>query len=69
MSTQAHAAFNKISRLQVRMGTEFVHQFNCEYLSRIFPWALNYTCGDPDYHNLFSNWEDLNDEDYTTRNS
>eukprot|EP00973_Karenia_brevis_P047429 6584644-Karenia_brevis.AAC.1 len=27
-NTQAQAAFNKISGLQVRMGTEFEHQFN-----------------------------------------
>ena len=48
INIQAQAAFNKISGLQVQMGTEFEHQFNCEYLSRIFPWALNYSCGGPD---------------------
>ena len=69
MQAEAQAAFNKISGLQVRMGTEFEHQFNCEYLSRIFPWALNYSCGGPDYQDLFSNWEDLNDEDYNRRAS
>eukprot|EP00973_Karenia_brevis_P049125 6813396-Karenia_brevis.AAC.1 len=69
MNTQAQAAFNKISGLQVRMGTEFEHQLDCEYLSRIFPWALSYSCGGPDYQNLLSNWEELNDEGYTTRSS
>eukprot|EP00973_Karenia_brevis_P030821 4251020-Karenia_brevis.AAC.1 len=69
MSTQAQAAFKKISGLQVRTGSESEHQFNSEYLSRIFPWALNNSCGGPDYQDWFRNWEDWNDEDYTTRDS
>ena len=36
---------DKISGVQIRMSTEFEEQFNTEYLSRIFPWALNYSCG------------------------
>eukprot|EP00973_Karenia_brevis_P075203 10447395-Karenia_brevis.AAC.1 len=52
MNAQAQAAFSKISGLQVRMGTEFEHQFNCEYSSRIFPWVLNYSCGGPDYQKI-----------------
>ena len=59
----------QVSGFQVRMSTEFAHQFNSEYSSRIFPWVLKYSCGGPDYQNLFSNWEDFNDEDYGTRDS
>ena len=54
----------KVSGLQVRMSTEFEHQFNSEYLSRIFPWALKYSCGGLDYANLFDNWDDLVDGNY-----
>ena len=53
MNVQAEAAFNKVSGLQVRMGHEFEKQFKSEYRSRMFPWALNYSCGGADYENLF----------------
>ena len=58
---------DKITGIQVRMSTEFEQQFNNEYLSRIFPWALNYSCGGPDYANLFDNWDHLDDENYSSR--
>ena len=34
-------------------------------MSRIFPWALNYSCGGADYPHLFSDWSPLagNDTD------
>ena len=58
---------DKISGVQIRMSTEFEEQFNTEYLSRIFPWALNYSCGGPDYANLFDNWDHLAHENYSGR--
>ena len=59
MNVQAEAAFNKVSGLQERMGHEFEKKFNSEYLSRIFPWALKYSCGGADYENLFGDSDDL----------
>ena len=53
----------------MRMSTEFEQQFNSEYLSCILPWALNYSCGGPDYANLFDNPDGLVDENYSSRNN
>ena len=66
VASQTQAAFNKVSGLQVRMGNDFEHQFNSEYMSRIFPWALNYSCGGADYQDLFNSWEDLTADNRST---
>ena len=50
-------AFNKVTGMDVHMGTHFEQQFNPAYMSRVFPWSLNYSCGGADYPGLFSNWE------------
>ena len=46
---QIRAALQKQSTLEVQVGTKFEDQFVAPYLSRIFPWALNFECGGPEY--------------------
>ena len=43
------------------MSNNFEDQFVSRYLSSIFPWALNYECGGPEYPELFNvqAWSDL----------
>ena len=50
-------ALNKVTGMTVNMGHKFEDQFHGQYMSRIFPWALNYSCGGADYPDLFTNWE------------
>ena len=47
-------ALQKTSTLDVQIGTQFEDQFIAPYLSRIFPWALNYETGGPEYPDFFS---------------
>ena len=51
--TMAHEVGHKISGLQVTMSNAFIDQFVSEYMSRIFLGALKYTCGGPDFFDLF----------------
>ena len=53
-----HAAGNVLD-MTVRMSNVFEDQFISKYLPRVFPWALNYDCGGPEYPKLFADWEDL----------
>ena len=55
--TMAHEVGHKISGLQVPMSNVFIDQFVSEFMSRIEPRALKYTCGGPDFFDPFSNWE------------
>ena len=55
--TQVQEVFRKVSGLQVKMATEFEDQWVPEYMSRIFPWALKYSCGGAKYPDLFADWE------------
>ena len=41
------------------MSNKFENQFVSKYLPRIFPWALNYDCGGPEYPNLFKDWNEV----------
>ena len=43
------------------MSNDFVDQFVSKYLPSVFPWALNYACGGPEYPALFNlqAWEDM----------
>ena len=49
--------FHEVFGLQVTMYNSFIEQVVSEYMSKISPWPLNYTCGGPDFLNLFSNWK------------
>ena len=49
------------SNLRVTMSNDFEDQFVTKYISRIFPWALNYDCGGPDFPYLFTQQEDSTD--------
>ena len=51
------SAFNKVTGMTVRMGHKFEEQFVPSYVSRVFPWSLNYSCGGADYPDLFSDWD------------
>ena len=55
--TTAQEVGHKVSGLQVRMSNAFMDQLVSDYMSKIFPWALKFTCGGPDSFDLFSNWE------------
>ena len=47
---------DKTSVLNVSTSNAFDNQFSSHYNCRVFPWALNYDCGGPDYPDLFSDW-------------
>ena len=47
--------------IPIQAGTVFEDQFVAPYLSRIFPWALNFECGGPEYPDF--QVRDENDED------
>ena len=54
-------ALSQVAGLTVEMSNKFEDQFVSRYLSRIFPWALNYECGGAEYPELFNvqAWSDL----------
>ena len=51
------AMSGKTSVLEVSVSNSFENQFIRQYKSRVFPGALNYDCGGPDYLELFGDWE------------
>ena len=55
--TMVQEVFHKCSGLEVTMSNSFTEQFVSEYISKIFPWALNYTCRGPDFFKLSFNWK------------
>jgi hypothetical protein len=55
---QMKAALAKYSSLDVQVATRFEDQFVPLYLSRIYPWALNFECGGPEYSDFFVQEED-----------
>ena len=50
------AARDKTSVVDVSTSNSFENQFTSSYNCRVFPWALNYDCGGPDYPDLFADW-------------
>ena len=52
---------NQIAETTIEMSNKFEDQFISRYLSSIFPWALNYACGGPEYPELFNlqAWSDM----------
>ena len=50
---------SNVANMNVRMSNQFEDQFISKYMPRIFPWALNYDCGGPEFPALFENWDDL----------
>lgn len=59
--TQTEFALTQVAGSTVQMSNKFVDQFISKYLSSIFPWALNYACGGPEYPELFNlqAWMDM----------
>ena len=49
----------RLARLDVPLQHKFEDQFISPYLPSIFPWALNYECGGPEYPDLFSDWSEI----------
>ena len=43
--------------MDVTLSTQFEDQWVASYMSRIFPWALNYSCGGAEYPYLFGDWK------------
>ncbi len=56
---QMKKALGKYSNLDVQVATRFEDQFVPLYLSRVYPWALNFECGGPEYPDFFA----LDDDD------
>lgn len=50
---QTEYALSQVAGTTVEMPNKFEDQFVSRYLSSIFPWALNYGCGGPEYPELF----------------
>jgi len=59
----AEHALGQISNMDITMSNIFEDQFVTKYPSRIFPWALNYACGGPEYPHLFTDWSELDMDD------
>ena len=55
----AEHALKSISGLTIEMSNKFENQFVSKYNPRIFPWALNYDCGGPEYPELFTDWDEV----------
>ena len=53
----AEYSLGKLAAMDVTMSSRFEDQWVTKYLTRIFPWALNYSCGGPEYPHLFANWK------------
>ena len=49
----------RITSMNMQLGTKFEDQWVTPYMSRIFPWALNYSCGGADYPHLFADWSPI----------
>ena len=47
---------DQTSVLELSTSNSFENQFISQYNCRVFPWALNYDCGGPDYPELFGDW-------------
>jgi len=48
-----------IATMEIKMSNKFEDQFISKYMPRIFPWALNYDCGGPEFPGLFENWTEM----------
>ena len=55
--TMVQDVFHKVSGSQVTMSNALIEEFESEYMSKMFPWALKYTCGGPDFFDLLSKWQ------------
>ena len=51
------AMSDKMGVAEVSTSAVFVNQFVSQCNPRAFPPALNYDCGEPDYPDLFADWE------------
>ena len=60
------AMSDKVSAIDLPVGSSFENQFVSQYSCRVFPWALNYDSGGADYPELFADWAWL--ERFTARN-
>ena len=47
-------ALGQVANLDIKLTNEFEDQYNSRYLASVFPWALNYNCGGPEYPHLFA---------------
>ena len=58
---QTEYALGEIATTDIVMSNTFEDQWVSQYLSRIFPWVLNYSCGGAEYPGLFNMeaWEAL----------
>ena len=52
----AEHAFKTVAGLDIPMSSTFENQWITKYNARVFPWALKFDCGGPDYPELFSDW-------------
>ena len=51
--TQAEHAMKTVAVVDANMTNKFEDQWIPQYLSRILPWVLNYSCGGAEYPGLF----------------
>ena len=52
----AEYALQSISNMQLKLSNKFEDQWISKYMACIFPWALKYACGGPEYPYLFGEW-------------
>ena len=62
-NVQMEHALGQIAEMDISMSNRFEDQWVTRYLSRIFPWALNFNCGGPEYPHLFNSsaWDAIAD--------
>ena len=53
----AEYTLGTLAEMTVKMSHKFQEQFIGKYLPAIFPYVLNYSCGGPDYPDLFGDWD------------
>ena len=63
--TQAEHALKAVARVDANMSNKFGDQWIPQYMSRILPWVLNYSCGGAEYPHLFDKaaWQAVKDDD------
>ena len=56
--TKREATFCAGGQLAIQVGGTFQEQFVGKYLSRVFPWSLNFMTGGPEYPEFYNNAAD-----------
>ena len=66
VSAQLEMAMGETAKLTVKTERKLEPQFNSEYQSRAFPWALKYRAGGADFPGFGRHWTRVPNKSATT---